>query len=503
MKHDRPAVAIALIFFALSLQGIAHGQTHFRNHKASASSAFPTYSGMGDPLPVILSSPADTASFIDGQTNMKEIDTLNSASNTSGPAGQLGPLFNNTSCAACHSNPAIGGGGLNLFEQRLSSGGPPVRIFAVDNMLMQGPMMQNENEIFSNGVAAATLGGQIGLRSNTASTCQQTEIDRGFNWQLPICIPGSSNDTGLTGTPTCVAHRESLPIYGDGLVEATADSTFQQIAAGQDPSIRGSARMIVELNQNGTPSSEVSSATLTALARPHVGRFGWKDAHSSLLAFAADAYLNEIGITSDLNKDPNTTCAMGLQQFGVTLQAADDPEDTVDSTGRSDIDRFADFMRGLQPPPPGPQNADAQAGHQLFDQINCSGCHVESITTAPNPASFVPPTVHGQPLTSTMNSALANVTFHPFGDFLMHDMGGLGDGVNDNGSPSDVAGPTMIRTMPLWGIRARDIYLHDGRATDVATAIKLHDGQGKAAAQAFEALTPAQQQQIVDFIETL
>jgi CxxC motif-containing protein (DUF1111 family) len=61
----------------------------------------------------------------------------------------------------------------------------------------------------------------------------------------------------------------------------------------------------------------------------------------------------------------------------------------------------------------------------------------------------------------------------------------------------------MMRTMPLWGIRARDVFLHDGRATDIATAIKLHDGQGNAAAQAFQALNPAQQQQIVDFIETL
>lgn len=363
--------------------------------------------------------------------------------------------------------------------------------------------MEDTTVIFPYGTAAATLGGQIGLMDNSASTCQQVELARGFYFKLPICIPGTSNDTGLTGRPTCIAHREALPIFGDGLVEATADATFEQIAASQDPSIRGSTRMIVETNQNGPPTSEVSPTTLAALAAAHVGRFGWKDEHSSLLAFAGDAYLNEIGITNDLNKNPNTTCAMGVTQFGVVLQSPDDPEDTVDSTGRADLDRFTDFMRGLQPPPEAPQTADTEAGQQLFEQINCSGCHVESITTASNPSAFIPPTIDGKPLTSTLNSALTNVTYHPYSDFLMHDMGSMGDGVNDNESPTDVGGPTMMRTMPLWGIRAREVFLHDGRAADIATAIVLHDGQGKAASQAFQALSPSEQQQIVDFIETL
>jgi CxxC motif-containing protein (DUF1111 family) len=61
----------------------------------------------------------------------------------------------------------------------------------------------------------------------------------------------------------------------------------------------------------------------------------------------------------------------------------------------------------------------------------------------------------------------------------------------------------MMRTAPLWGIRAREVFLHDGRATDLPTAISLHDGQGKAAAQAFEALTSQQQQEVVDFLNTL
>jgi CxxC motif-containing protein (DUF1111 family) len=167
-------------------------------------------------------------------------------------------------------------------------------------------------------------------------------------------------------------------------------------------------------------------------------------------------------------------------------------------TGRSDIDRFSDFIRGLQPPPPITQNSSAANGARLFVQAGCQFCHTLSIVTSRNPAAFLPPTINRTPISSSLNRTLAGVTYHPLSDFLLHDMGSLGDGIKDG-----AASPTMMRTAPLWGIRAREVFLHDGRATDLPTAISLHDGQGKAAAQAFEALTSQQQQEVVDFLNTL
>jgi len=93
---------------------------------------------------------------------------------------------------------------------------------------------------------------------------------------------------------------------------------------------------------------------------------------------------------------------------------------------------------------------------------------------------------------------LAKQTFHPYSDFLLHSVGSLGDGIT-----SGSAGPTMMRTPPLWGIRAKSFYLHDGRASDIPTAISLHDGQAKAAAQAFQALSASQQDDLVNFLNTL
>jgi len=110
----------------------------------------------------VANSSADLANFNNGLLSFQEVETLNSASASSGTGGQLGPLFNNTSCAACHSNPARGGGGLTLMEQRLSTGGPPVRTFAVDYMMFGGPLSQaGIATIFQFGQIAPPLGAEI------------------------------------------------------------------------------------------------------------------------------------------------------------------------------------------------------------------------------------------------------------------------------------------------------------------------------------------------------
>jgi CxxC motif-containing protein (DUF1111 family) len=113
------------------------------------------------------------------------------------------------------------------------------------------------------------------------------------------------------------------------------------------------------------------------------------------------------------------------------------------------------------------------------------------------PAAFVPPPTGGVPVIASLDAVLARQTFHPFSDFLLHDMIALGDGIT-----SGAAGPRMMRTSPLWGVRSKSRFL-DGRAADLPTAIALHDGQGKAAATAFNGLTAVQQQAIGDFLNAI
>jgi len=439
---------------------------------ASAHAQVPHISGYGQPLAGLLlpANVADLQLFADGQFQFIEVEGI----------PRVGPLFNSRSCGACHFQPAVGGSGAFINEVRVRNNtvGGPVHIFASDNILRSGPQMQGPSQIFANGIESTPLGCQITSPRCLKSRCQRTELKRTtFSSKLRTCDPTSPP---FAAGRNCVAERQATPLFGLGLVEAVADATLTSLAASQPPPIRGTAKMLSEL-----------SAT-------RVGRFGWKNDHATLRAFSADAYLNEMGITSPDLPQERSTCALGKTRFGVSLDNDDDPEDPTDDDGRADVDHFADFVRALEPPPRAVESVDAQAGHVSFTSIGCAGCHVETLTTDANPGAFIPPTTGGVAITPALNALLATQTFHPFSDFLLHDMGALGDGIT-----SGAAGPTMMRTAPLWGARARSRFLHDGRAQTVAEAVALHAGQGAAAAVAFQGLSSPAQQQVIDFINTL
>jgi CxxC motif-containing protein (DUF1111 family) len=99
------------------------------------------------------------------------------------------------------------------------------------------------------------------------------------------------------------------------------------------------------------------------------------------------------------------------------------------------------------------------------------------------------------------NGVPGNFAFNPYSDFLVHDMGTLGDQIGDDGDT--VARTRQMRTAPLWGIQYRNHLLHDGRTMDISAAIAAHDGQGKAAATAFGKLSAANQHNVVQFVRSL
>jgi CxxC motif-containing protein (DUF1111 family) len=263
--------------------------------------------------------------------------------------------------------------------------------------------------------------------------------------------------------------RMSLNILGDGFVEAVDDNTLKAIAAAQPGQsggrIRGEFIMV--------PIAEAAGTT-------RVGRFGWKDQQASLLSFAGDAYVNEQGITSRLNMTDSTALC----------KTTTDPED-VDN----DIDQFATFMRATKAPPVDATllaTPDAQAGQQIFSKIGCSTCHVASMTTVPsgtvlNGGHFIVP------------DALGSKVFHPFSDFLLHNIG-TGDGIVQNG-PQDTA--NKMRTAPLWGMRTRDRLMHDGLSTSRTDAIERHNGEGTDARRRFEFLSDQQKNQLITFLNSL
>jgi CxxC motif-containing protein (DUF1111 family) len=271
------------------------------------------------------------------------------------------------------------------------------------------------------------------------------------------------------GTENIRTFRMSLNILGDGFVEAIDDNTLKAIAAAQPGKsggrIKGEFIMV--------PVAEAAGIT-------RVGRFGWKDQQASLLSFSGDAYVNEQGITSRLNLTDSTQLC----------KTTTDPED-VDN----DIDQFATFMRATKAPPVDAAllaTPDAQAGQQIFAKIGCATCHVASITTVPTGTML-----NGG--TFTVPDALGSKVFHPFSDFLLHNIG-TGDGIVQNG-PQDTA--NKMRTAPLWGMRTRDRLMHDGLSTSRTDAIERHNGEGTDARRRFEFLSDQQKNQLITFLNSL
>jgi Tol biopolymer transport system component/CxxC motif-containing protein (DUF1111 family) len=282
--------------------------------------------------------------------------------------------------------------------------------------------------------------------------------------------------------------RASPILVGLGFVECIADGTLLAIRDSQPVAMRGTA---IEVDVTEAPD------------QTRIGRFGWKNSVATLLSFSAGAYLFEMGITSPLQPREQTS-------LGRTVAFADtvpDPEDTGGEEGRGeDVEAFTRFMRSSKAPPRNSAMVLDDAtdpGSLLFNSLNCSVCHVRSITTAAvgsviNGGTFVVP------------DALGNKIIHPFSDFLLHDIG-TGDGiVETNGELTR----NKIRTAPLWGLRTRDKFMHDGGSSSAPTnsgdqsftlneAVLRHAGQATASRTAYQALTPLQRSQLIRFLKSL
>src|SRR5260370_32691060 len=192
------------------------------NRRAKTQSNYPiNLDGFGAPLPAVANSTPDLAIFATGQLNFKEIDSIPS----------LGPLFNGTTCAGCHSQPSMGGGGLFINEIRVrhNTDPGPVHIFAVDNMLRNGPQTRGTRTIFPGGISTEPLGCQITSPRCQLSACQQEEVSKtSFSTSLPTCDPTSADYIG--GGESVGSRRHGRRLLGERLLHGGAFD-FSPIAA--------------------------------------------------------------------------------------------------------------------------------------------------------------------------------------------------------------------------------------------------------------------------------
>jgi CxxC motif-containing protein (DUF1111 family) len=214
-----------------------------------------------------------------------------------------------------------------------------------------------------------------------------------------------------------------------------------------------------------------------------VTRYGWKAQNKSPMMFAGEAYNVEQGVTNELfptERDETPGCVFNATPEDFTNLTA-----TTTTAAMSDIVAFAQFMRYLAPPPPPQLNASAQRGSQVFAQTGCILCHTQTLQTG-----------------NAGSAALNNKAVELYSDLAIHNMG---QGLNDNVTQGLAQG-TEWRTAPLWGLSARLFFLHDGRASDIPTAIEAHGSAGSEATQVvngYNALTAQQKQDLLNFLESL
>jgi CxxC motif-containing protein (DUF1111 family) len=419
----------------------------------------------------------------------------------------LGPLYNAQSCRECHQTPVTGAAS-QVTELRVGHLDPHGQF-------------QNPQIPINHGV-------EIIKDRNLVN-------DRAICPEIQERVPT---------TETIHTTRLATNTLGDGYVEAIADETLVKIRKEQCKA------------SHGKICGQAIKVLVPEIEGPdRIGRFGWKDQHASLLAFAGDAYLNEMGITNSLQKVEVTTICN--PQVATTVPNTDltkitEPNSLPDPTDNNleDIDHFASFMRSLKAPARDEIAAalpEVKHGAQLFAKIGCATCHMDTIVTGKSPAAPGGPGLH--------SDALENKTIHPYSDFLLHNVG-TGDGIpialvehfgrervekrmheletsratqklqRQKGTTEDECsesfqtavlegekGPDLlrdtlcarnkIRTAPLWGLRLRSRLMHDGASIRLDGAIFRHKGEAETVTERFSNLMPVDKKALLEFLQSL
>ena len=271
-------------------------------------------------------------------------------------------------------------------------------------------------------------------------------------WFFAQCA-GAAPDFATQVANHNVIFRIPTPVFGAGLIEEIPDGAILANSAA-------SASTKASLGIGGRANFTVSGRTISGQTNNNgndgtIARFGWKAQNKSLLLFSGEAYNVEMGISNELfqtERDETPSCQKAPVPNDVTNADAATPAEML-----SAIERFALFMRFLAPPTPSPNTpggaTSINAGRAIFNNVGCAFCHTPSFTTG-----------------NSAVAALRNQQVNLFSDLLVHDMGvGLADGVSQG-----EAGPREFRSAPLWGLGQRVFFLHDGRTSNLISAIRAH-----------------------------
>jgi CxxC motif-containing protein (DUF1111 family) len=482
----------------------------------------------GGPLPGLTA--AQLKLFAEGREAFNELDSVAGMGDTS---RGLGPRFNLDSCAGCHGFPAVGGSaGLVNPEPIVANREGATNKAEIPFLHADGPVVEVRFKWLMDADGNFRKGsGEYRAKGRMP--------DGGVHALFTIAGRSDAGGCDIVQPPfkqawlkDNVSLRIPTPVFGLGLVEAISDAdildnsleemkkiTTEPANASERasaPRVGEKMKMYEQLGIAGKPgrgreNRSGNDSTIT--------RFGWKAQNKSLLLFSGEAYNVEQGITNELfpnerdeepvplpgackqNATPEDDTRFDELDGGETYQGESPAEQFAAIAG--DITKFELFMRMLAPPQPACDLTQAGnctpgivRGSAVFDQIYCSACHVRQLPVGK----------------SSIQAITAQRTANLYSDLLLHKMGHcapnrdhtprcLGDDIGQGVAEGD-----EFRTAPLWGVGQRVFFLHDGRARDLPSAIRAHQGpesEANAVIRLYDKLPAASKQDLIDFLRSL
>jgi CxxC motif-containing protein (DUF1111 family) len=370
------------------------------------------------------------------------------------PIPLLGPLFNSDGCGDCHGG---NGRGLSQIGNGALQSQALIRVSLVDGIPGQNP------DVPGGDVPVPGLGLQLQDHATgglpevvvTQSWIEHTErygdgeVAMLREPQIDVRLP----DGSPLGGDVRLSYRQAQAAFGLGLLEAVPDQALTALADPDDADgdgISGRVNLVWDPDRQATV----------------VGRFGHKATVSTLRQQTAAAFASDIGLSNKVLPEPDGHRDLADDQFEQTVF----------------------FVSTIAVPAAAPQNAAAQQGRRLFDDLGCAACHAPTLVTGDH---VIP--------------ELAHQTIHPYTDLLLHD---VGDRLTDARRDFTAEGVEW-RTPPLWGlglvqvVQPQATFLHDGRARTIAEAILWHGGEAQAARDAFRLAPKQQRDALIAFLETL
>lgn len=404
---------------------------------------------------------------------------VSSPSSTQASDG-LGPLFNERACQNCHlkdgrGRPPAGGRETTSMFLRLAraAGSEEEKAAVAAHRALNFP-----DPVYGAQLQELAVPGLKG-EGRMVVTYREEPVTLADGTTVSLRKPSYSVSDlayGPLDPATTLSPRMAPPMIGLGLVEQIHPDDILALADPEDrdgDGISGRPNMVRD---------ELSGQIV-------IGRFGWKAQTPSIRQQAADAFVNDIGISTpeipdhwgDCTKAQAACLAMpsGMQE---RLGPAEAPPPVMDLVTFYSQNLAVPARRDIGKP-------DVLAGKKAFYEMGCIACHTPKFVTRRD----------------APNKAQSFQLIWPYSDFLLHDMG---EGLADGQQVGDATGREW-RTPPLWGtglsqtVNGHAFFLHDGRARNLTEAILWHGGEGQKARDRFAAADAATRETLIKFLESL